>query len=622
MVSFGIMNWIGLFEAETGKNKLEVKELNKLPLQSTIQSGDLPVSTISTKVRGENGALEYSKEEVGESRVALFFALVRNIPDERLLELLDDCLNEASLYPLKRSEIISDLFILAFQTRDCRGGKGERSIFYQLLIGLYNRYPHIVLAVLPLIAEFGYYKDYFNILAKINESSSFNRLQDSIIELVVDQLKIDEMALNRAIQAGEHPLQISISLCSKYAPREGHKFQRENKSLFKKLVMAMFPSADLDEEQAYNKAKRLYRKVISKLTQNIDVPEVKMCGKRYASIEFDRVPSVSMKKYRKAFANEKLGRREIPVDKYLTGDRSNDPDRIECRNNLLIAIRERKIKGKQNFPHEIVHSLMKTPTRGGFSVETEIFQLQWEAIRNEVVRTVAEKSSSLSPSTTSVNLGKLVPLVDVSGSMDGTPMEVAIALGILISEVNHPAFRDRFISFETKPTWVNLSEAKDIAEKVTIARRAPWGGSTNIARAFKLIADIVETNRLLESEIPDLIVFSDMQFDEALEDSEVTQLESITRRFTNLGKKVTGKPYKIPRIIFWNLRGDTKGFPGQSTSENVQMLSGFSPALFKHLVEGGETEKKKAKVTPYDTFRKVLDDDRYYKIKQIVSQYI
>ena len=35
-------------------------------------------------------------------------------------------------------------------------------------------------------------------------------------------------------------------------------------------------------------------------------------------------------------------------------------------------------------------------------------------------------------------------------------MEVAIALGILVSEVTHPDFRNRLLTFETKPSWVNL----------------------------------------------------------------------------------------------------------------------------------------------------------------------
>ena len=64
-----------------------------------------------------------------------------------------------------------------------------------------------------------------------------------------------------------------------------------------------------------------------------------------------------------------------------------------------------------------------------------------------------------------LNLSKLVALVDVSGSMSGIPMEVAIALGILVSEVTHPDFRNRLLTFETKPSWVNLSQAKTLQEK-------------------------------------------------------------------------------------------------------------------------------------------------------------
>lgn len=610
------MNWIGLFQAEVERNKLEALKPTPAPTGKEIKVN-------KPTLRGENGTLEYSKEQIGDSRVALFFALVRNLPDERLTELLEHCLKQSVLYPLQASQMISDLFILAFQTRDCRGGKGERSIFYQLFLELYLYYPLIVIALLPLIAEYGYYKDYFNILSKISKSSDYTPLQDSIIKLITSQLKRDEEVLDRASESGEAVNVASISLCSKYAPRESNKFQKENKSLFRKLVMSIFPSTasnDIEEERAYARAKALYRKMISRLTQVTDVPEVKMCGKRYASIEFDHVPSVSMKKYRKAFANEKLGRHEIPSELSLTGNRSNDPDRIECRKNLLTAIKEKKIKGKQNYPHDIVHTLL-LQNNAGSSVELEIFQQQWEDIRNNILRIIAERSSATTTTTTtSVNLNKLVPLVDVSGSMNGTPMEVAIALGILISEVNHPLFRDQFLTFQSTPSWVNLSSAKSIAEKVTITKQAPWGGSTNIENAFKLIARTIEANQLPESEIPDLIIFSDMQFNTAIRvKKKQTQLQRIANRFAELGIKISGKPYAMPRIIFWNLRGNTRGFPAQSSSENVQILSGFSPALFKYIVEGMDISQKK-KVTPYDTFRKVMDDERYNAIREIVSK--
>jgi hypothetical protein len=50
------------------------------------------------------------------------------------------------------------------------------------------------------------------------------------------------------------------------------------------------------------------------------------------------------------------------------------------------------------------------------------------------------------------------------------------------------------------------------------------------------------------------------------------------------------------------------------------MLSGFSPALLKAVLEGGELEGLvKAKPTPYETLRKVLDDARYHPVRELLS---
>lgn len=584
---------------------------------------------------GEKGTLEYSSEQVGEKLVAFFFALVRNTPQERIVSLLNEVFQQAALNPLDAPRITADVFILAFQTRDCRGGKGERSIFYHLLLELYQSYPETVIALIPLIAEYGYYKDYFNILAAIEGSvDRYAALRSRILEVIVNQLKADEEALAKETGkiVGEEVVDVhakTVSLCAKYAPRESHQFQKGHKDVFKSLVLRLFPAPVeiTEEQQAYQRAKRLYRKLISRLTESIDVPEVKMCGKRYASIAFDHVPSVCLKKNRKAFANEKL--KVAPkAEEHETGNRSTDPDRIECRKHLIEALKDKKVKGKQNYPHEIAHEIMHS--RGQSIVELEIFQAQWEDIRNNIMQTIAEKKAA-SGVAGSMDLGKLVPLVDVSGSMSGIPMEVAIALGILISEVNHPLFRDQFITFESTPQWVDLSSCRTIADKVRTTQAAPWGGTTNIEKAFDLIADKIERNRLPESEIPDLIVFSDMQFDVAIGDGSTRggdrsgQLQRIQKRFAELGKRISGHPYNSPRIIFWNLRGDTEGFPATATSDNVQMLSGFSPSLFKHLVDGSELAEagpagEKAKVNPYVTFRKAMDDERYGHVREVLEK--
>ncbi len=50
-----------------------------------------------------------------------------------------------------------------------------------------------------------------------------------------------------------------------------------------------------------------------------------------------------------------------------------------------------------------------------------------------------------------LGLSRLVCMADVSDSMSGTLMHVAIALGILVSEVCHPAFRNKLLTFSSDP---------------------------------------------------------------------------------------------------------------------------------------------------------------------------
>ena len=64
----------------------------------------------------------------------------------------------------------------------------------------------------------------------------------------------------------------------------------------------------------------------------------------------------------------------------------------------------------------------------------------------------------------------------------------------------------------------------------------------------------------------------------------------------------------MPKIIFWNLRGDTRDFPLKSDTNNTILLSGFSPTLLNSILKGDE-------ITPYLIIRKIIDSERYNIIK-------
>jgi len=77
--------------------------------------------------------------------------------------------------------------------------------------------------------------------------------------------------------------------------------------------------------------------------------------------------------------------------------------------------------------------------------------------------------------------------------MSGTPMEVAIALGLLVSEISSPAYAHRCLTFSSEPTWVELSEDMSLDEKVKKMQSAPWGMNTNFELAMEKILEVATT---------------------------------------------------------------------------------------------------------------------------------
>ena len=44
------------------------------------------------------------------------------------------------------------------------------------------------------------------------------------------------------------------------------------------------------------------------------------------------------------------------------------------------------------------------------------------------------------------------------------------ALGILLSEINHPAFKDGMIGFDSTPNWIQFKPGMSLKEKVSYAQ--------------------------------------------------------------------------------------------------------------------------------------------------------
>eukprot|EP01114_Cavostelium_apophysatum_P013859 TRINITY_DN3450_c0_g2_i3.p1 TRINITY_DN3450_c0_g2~~TRINITY_DN3450_c0_g2_i3.p1 ORF type:complete len:876 (-),score=265.76 TRINITY_DN3450_c0_g2_i3:161-2746(-) len=477
-------------------------------------------------VRGENNAVALGT--TGSARVDLFFKAVRQIDPDMLEILLQASWKESALDTLK----------LIFQARDCRGGKGEKAMFYASLRWLGKNHPEVLAKCLKEIPFFGTWKDVLVLM-----DSPFEK---QAISLFAQQLQSD---LAELAKLGNTKEKLKVSLCAKWAPTENQG--KDVDKAARKIAKALFPKSKVPLTD-YRK------KVIVPLRRYLRITEKFMCAGEWSIIPYSGVASRCMNRSRAAFTKHDGER----FQKFLED----------------VAAGKTTIKGKQMYPHEIVKQYP-----GAVPVD-QVLELQWKTIIEDV-----QKSGGLRDS---------LVLSDVSGSMDGTPMEVSIALGLLISEVTAEPFKNLVMTFETSPSLVEITGAT-LRDRVIALRQAPAGGSTDFQACMDLILNKALQFNLPAEQMPKrLYVISDMQFNQADHQwKEATHHEITRKKFTDAG-------YKMPQIVYWNVRANTVDFPTDATSSGVALVSGFSPSILKSLMGEGE-------INPVSVLEETLHNPRY-----------
>jgi len=590
--------------------------------------------------RGENNHPMLSAAGLGNSLLALFDKFFQHFDKEELRRQLRKILGEAR--EGKDDEKVINLFVMAFQVRWCRGGKGSKLVFYQALASLYEVLPEAVIALIHLIPSFGYWKD---LLLLVEETATnphlgvnYGNLHAKVWDIYAAELMKDVALLT---SHEDKPGKPSISFASKYAPRQKSHFDTKLKAV-SCIANRMFPTSAAGDKSV----KHRYRDVVTKLTAVLEVPEVKMCEQTYGDIDLSKVPSRCLTKNFKAFANEDL-KKELTGEQMETGNRHPDiSDRVKCRQNFIEVVTSKEskgLKGKGNYPHEYVEKVQGNGAgmkrmRGGEMSSLEVMALngQWKAMREDIELMIKKRTEATDADASKPPLlGNIVPLSDVSGSMTGTPMSVSIGLGILCSELANEDFRDLVLCFTDDAKWETLQGCVGFVEKVQKLQRAPWGGSTNFYRALERVCTVVKDKKLKQEQIPNLLVISDMQFDEADHQNWNTAYENIEKMFHDLGKELHGAPFEPPTIIFWDVRS-APGFPAAADQKGVVLLSGYSPSLMKFVLSGemeeeemvteemedGEvvTNMKKVAITPEQALRKVLYEEAYQPVREVLGK--
>lgn len=327
------------------------------------------------------------------------------------------------------------------------------------------------------------------------------------------------------------------ALCAKWMPRQG---------------------AEANKIRAYMKlTPKQYRKLLVGLSMTV---ETKMCAQEWDNITYSHVPSVAAGRYQAAFLK-------------------HDPIGYAKYKEKLVS-GEEKINASAVFPYDVVRSL-----RNGDKI---VSNQQWKALPNYL-----EGSDE-----------NILPVVDVSGSMDSvkvsgsiTALDVAISLGLYVSERINGVFKDQFVTFSGQPELLNLKG--DLSQRYDQMERSKWAMNTDIQAVFNLILSAAKKHKVAQSQMPTkLLLLSDMQFDSCTGHSgSVSAMNMIREMYQNAG-------YKLPQVVFWNLNGRSGNSPVTYNESGTALISGFSPSIVKSVLGGEE-------MSPISIMLKTVMIERY-----------
>ena len=348
----------------------------------------------------------------------------------------------------------------------------------------------------------------------------------------------------------------SINASSKESKIRGRKFVRE-----------------------FGMTERQYRKMLSEGRKACHLVETLMSQNRWNEIAFQHLPSRAGLLYKNAFM-----RREETKERYAE----------------FMSRKDTKVNASVLNPVEIAHQIFET-WRTPSTTERQAWQKYWDNLKDYY-------NGREEPG---------IAVVDVSGSMSGTPMEAAVSMGAYIAERGKGPFHNHFITFSANPELVEF-EGVDIYDKFKRATHADWGQNTNLEAVFDMLLETGLRNHVPDAAMPKTIyIFSDMEFDDGLTCGARTtdrwgrvrpmNRSQIDTLIETKAKEWMWAGYTAPKVIFWNLDARQPNIP--AIGPGFSYCSGFSMSALEGVLSGKDG---------VEMMRTVLEGERYAPISSVL----
>lgn len=572
-----------------------------------------------------------AKKKWGTRKVALSSRIVTALTT--IKKYVDNVFLEHSDKPDFVAANAADLACVTMDTVDIKNGKGERLLFAFTWLAFFTHLPATALALLRLVPVHASWAALKTLAFEVTRAvflteEDQRKILSSIGRTFAEQLLKDDAEL------AENPETTRVSLCAKWAPSRHSRFQKAT------CTLATYVQAGLGAPYVGTPcANAHYRKLLSRLRAKICTLERLMCGDRWDEIVPEHLPAVCLKKNSRVLMNLDSAGNVLSKDdrRIRLGKRT-----LEAAMNTAAgkSAGKKMLKGEDVQPHEMVGEIMEALTKhthGNLmevAVENIIVEAQWSALIARL------KEAGTLPTS--------LALVDVSGSMAGLPMQVAITMGLIISEVSAAPWSGRFISFTSDPAWYLDAPGESapvgefngsLTKRVHHIQKMPWGGSTDVASAVRLLLKFAVEKKVPQEGMPKfLFVLTDMHFDAcSLGGKWTTFMEMAKGEFADAGYA------NMPTIVFWNIQG-SHGATGvthaRADTPGVVMINGFSQQMLKDFLDSGafaeaelalkkaaaesgdkeDKSKEVGKPSAWDVFQARLNQPRFYAVRGLCAE--
>lgn len=316
-----------------------------------------------------------------------------------------------------------------------------------------------------------------------------------------------------ALDMIHHALVNHDALCAKWMPRNG----KEHADLIRKYL-GLSP--------------KHYRQTLSGMSFTV---EQNMCSRNWGDIKYQHVPSQANLKYVKAFLRHDEDRYRKYLDSVTKG---------EVKMNASVA-----------YPYEVLRK-----------IDSGNADQMWKSLPNYMEG----------------NEERVLPMVDVSNSMrrgstNPLPIDVAVGLGLYISERNEGPFKDEVMTFSARPQMHKV-KGHNLKTRMNFVRHMEWGMNTNLGAAFETLLKRAVQGNVDPKDMPTMIlILSDMEFDSSC--TLCTTYDVVRENYERNG-------YEVPKIVFWNLYARLGNNPVKQRDKNTALVSGFSPSILKSVLSG------------------------------------